>query len=302
MGKGIRLISDLTLSTDTIKGIFSVSNPNFLNSDKLVYTTIESSETDKLTDFGYKTSKSGVTLGTRFEYLDDFRVGLGSTNYYEQIETDSTASARQKKQEGDYWDSFLKLDFDYDKRNQKFQTNEGFRSYYSVDLPIISETNTLKNIYNYKYFTELYEENISTISFYVSGVNSITNDDVKLSERLNIPSNRLRGFEYGKVGPKDGNDYIGGNYVTTLNFTSTIPQILENSKNSYFLFFLDIANIWGVDYDSSLDDSNKIRSAAGVGVDWFTPVGPLNFSLSQNISKADSDKTESFRFNLGTTF
>ena len=302
LGKGIKLVSDLTLSTDTIKGIFSVSNPNFLNSDKLVYTTIESSEIDKLTDFGYKTTKSGVSLGTRFEYLDDFRVGLGSTNYYEQIETDSTASARQKKQEGDYWDSFLKLDFDYDKRNQKFQTNEGFRSYYSVDLPIISETNTLKNIYNYKYFTELYEENISTISFYVSGVNSITNDDVKLSERLNIPSSRLRGFEYGKVGPKDGNDYIGGNYVTTLNFTSTIPQILENSQNTDFLFFLDVANIWGVDYDSSLDDSNKIRSAAGIGVDWFTPVGPLNFSLSQNISKADSDKTESFRFNLGTTF
>ena len=31
---------------------------------------------------------------------------------------------------------------------------------------------------------------------------------------LNIPSSRLRGFEFGKVGPKDGNDYIGGNYIT----------------------------------------------------------------------------------------
>ncbi len=39
-----------------------------------------------------------------------------------------------KKQEGNYFDSFLKLDVDYDKRNQKFQTSDGFRSYYSVDF------------------------------------------------------------------------------------------------------------------------------------------------------------------------
>ena len=87
-----------------------------------------------------------------------------------------------------------------------------------------------------------------------------------------------------------------------MNFSSTLPQILENSQNTDFLIFLDVANIWGVDYSSSIDDGNKIRSAAGIGVDWFTPVGPLNFSLSQTLSKSSTDKTESFRFNLGTTF
>ena len=133
-------------------------------------------------------------------------------------------------------------------------------------------------------------------------MNSITNDDVKLSERLNIPSSRLRGFKFGRVGPKDGDDYIGGNYVTTLNFSSTLPQILENSQNTDFLIFLDIANVWGVDYDTSIEDSSEIRSAAGVAVDWFTPIGPLNFSLTQPISKASTDETETFRFNLGTTF
>ena len=302
LGKGIRLFADLSLSSDTVRGKFSVTNPNFLNTEKLIYTTVESSETDKLTDFGYKTTRTGFIVGSKFEYLDDFKFGVGTSNYYEKIDTDTSASARQKTQEGDYWDSFLKLDFDYDKRNQKFQTSDGFRGYYSVDIPLISETNSLRNVYNYKYFTELYDENISTVSLYLSAVNSLSNDDVKLSERLNIPSSKLRGFEFGKVGPKDGEDYIGGNYITAVNFSSTIPQILENSQNTDFLLFLDVANIWGVDYDSSLDDSNKIRSAAGIAVDWFTPIGPLNFSLSQPISKASSDKTESFRFNLGTTF
>ena len=112
----------------------------------------------------------------------------------------------------------------------------------------------------------------------------------------------MRGFQAGRVGPKDGEDYIGGNYAYALNFSSTIPQILEESQNVDFIFFIDAANVGGVDYDSSIDDSGKIRSSTGIGIDWYSPIGPLNFSLATPLSKENSDKTESFRFNLGTTF
>ena len=123
---------------------------------------------------------------------------------------------------------------------------------------------------------------------------------MKLSERVTIPSKRLRGFEAGRVGPKDGNDFIGGNYAYSINFSSTIPQLFEESQNTDFLFFADAADIWGVDYDASLDN-NKIRSSVGVALDWFSPIGPMNFSLATPLSKAKSDKAETFRFNLGTT-
>ena len=203
---------------------------------------------------------------------------------------------------GEYWDTFSKISLDYDKRNQKFRTSKGFRSFYSLDLPLISNTNTLTNFYSFKHFKELYEENITTTSFLIKTANSLTNEDIKLSERLFVPSNRLRGFEYGKIGPKDGNDFVGGNFLTTFNFNSTIPQLFPNAQNFDFLFFFDAANIWGVDYDSSLDSNNDIRSSVGIAVDWMTPVGPLNFSLAQPLSKSSGDITESFRFNLGTTF
>tara|TARA_B100000902_G_scaffold389588_1_gene436986 strand:+ start:1654 stop:3900 length:2247 start_codon:yes stop_codon:yes gene_type:complete len=302
LGRGIGLDSNINLSTETLKGKFSVTNPNFLNSDKSIYASVEALETDKLTDFGYKTSKTGFSFGTNFEYLDDFRFGVGSSNFYEKIETDSSASNNMKKQEGNYWDSFVNLKFDYDKRNQKFQTSDGFRSVYYLNLPVVSDTNTLKNTYDYKYFTELYEENITTLSLFLGSANSINNKDVKLSERLNVPSSRLRGFEYGKIGPKDGPDYIGGNYISAVNISSTLPKLFINAQNVDFLAFIDAANVWGVDYDSSIDDSNKIRSSYGVGVDWFTVIGPLSFSFSQTITKASTDQTESFRFDLGTTF
>ena len=302
LGKGIGLDSNLSLSTDSIKGLFSVTNPNVFNSDKSISTSIESSELDKFTEYGYKTSKTGFLVSTNFEYLDDFRLGIGSSSYYQNIETNSTASEAQKKQRGDYFDSYLKLDFDYDKRNQKYQTSSGFRSFYSLDIPLISETNTLINSYNYQNYIELYENNITSFSWYLNSVNSISNKDVKLSERLYVPSSKLRGFVYGRVGPKSGSDYVGGNYVSAINLVSTLPQLLENSQNLDFSIFFDAANVWGVDYDSSINDSNDIRSSLGIALDWLTPIGPLNFSLSQPITKSATDEVETFRFNLGTTF
>ena len=301
LGKGLSVDTALSLSSESIEGKFNVTNPNYNNSDKSISFGLQALETDKLKNFGYKSKKIGGSVGTKFEYLEDFRLGLSSSLFVENIETDSTASERQRKQKGDYFDNYLDLKFDYDKRNQKFKTTDGFRSLYTIGLPIISENNTVKNYYNYKIFSELYEENISSLALTLGSSHSITGDDIKLSERLYVPQRKLRGFERGKVGPKDGNDYIGGNYYAILNVTSTLPQLFPNAQNVDFVTFLDLANLWGVD-DKTLDDGSKLRSSIGIGVEWFTPVGPLSFSFASPLSKSSTDKTETFRFNLGTTF
>ena len=302
LGKGVKLNANIMLNEETVKGLYSVRNPNYKNTDKAVEFSVQSLETNRLKTFGYKTSKTGFTMGTDFEYLNKFRVGLSNSNYYEKITTDSTASNLQKKQEWNYWDSFLNLNFDYDTRNQRFQTTDGFRSRYFIDLPLISETNTVSNSYYFKTYSELYENNVTSLGFFLKSANSLKNKDIKLSERIFLPSSQLRGFERGKIGPKDGDDFIGGNYAAAINFSTTVPKIMENSENIDFLFFIDAGNVWGVDYDSSIDNGGEIRSSIGIGIDWLTPVGPLNFTLAETLSKADGDVTESFRFNLGTTF
>ena len=301
LGKGLGVDTAISLSSESIEGKFNVTNPNYNNTDKSISFGLQALETDKLTNFGYKSKKIGGSVGTKFEYLQDFSLGISTSLFVENIETDSSASERQKKQKGDYFDNYLNLKFDYDKRNQKFKTTDGFRSLYTVGLPLISENNTINNYYNYKIFSELYEENITSVALTLGSSHSITGDDIKLSERLYVPQRKLRGFERGKVGPKDGNDYIGGNYYAILNFSSTLPQVFPNAQNVDFVTFLDLANLWGVD-DKTLDDGSELRSSIGVGVEWFTPVGPLSFSLAAPISKSSSDKTETFRFNLGTTF
>ena len=136
--------------------------------------------------------------------------------------------------------------------------------------------------------------------FFFKAVNSI-DDDVRVSRRVYIPSNKLRGFESGKFGPKDGNEYVGGNFGSALNLNTTLPNVLSGYDNIDLSLFLDAATLREVDYNSSLE-SSKIRSSTGISVNWFTVIGPLSFSYAIPISSVSSDKTESFRFRIGTSF
>ena len=120
-------------------------------------------------------------------------------------------------------------------------------------------------------------------------------------QRITIPSSRLRGFESGKIGPKEGTTYIGGNYGSAINLNTTLPNILCGYENIDASLFLDAANLWHVDYNSSLD-SNKIRSSTGAMMNWNSPLGPMSFTFSTNLSKASTDVTERFNFQLGTTY
>ncbi len=136
--------------------------------------------------------------------------------------------------------------------------------------------------------------------FYLQTINSF-DDNVRVSKRVFIPGNRLRGFEVGKIGPKDGVQYIGGNYASALNLGSTLPNILFENEDIDLNFFLDLANLWEVDYNSELD-SNKLRSSVGLAVNWFSAIGPLTFSYAVPLSEANTDITERFRFQIGTSF
>ena len=302
LGRGIEFSTNLEVSDESIRGKFGVNNPNFRGSDRSLFTNIESTEIDRLTNYGYKTTKTGFTLGSGFEYFQDVTLSPSISSFYESLKTDSSASNSLQKQKGTYFDTDINYLIDYDKRNQKYQPSDGFRSRFTQSIPLVSDTHGLVNGYEFNFYQELFNDVITSFSYYGKAINSITGEDIRISERLHLPSSKLRGFERGRVGPRDGSDYVGGNYVSAVNLAATLPNILPNWQNADFSIFLDAGNVWGVDYSSSIDDSNGLRSSAGIALDWFTPVGPLSFSYAGVLSKENTDKTESFRFNLGTTF
>jgi len=302
LGKGIKFSSDILVSSERINGLISLNNPNYKGSNRSLNASLESTITDRLKNFGYKSNKTGFSVGSGFEFYDDLYWTTGISTYVEKLDTDSTASASLKKQEGSYFDTFFNHTFSYDKRDQRYKTSDGYISRFTQNIPLISENYTLTNAYDYKIYNKWLDENVFSIGFFGKTANSLSGKDVKLSDRLYLPSSKLRGFESGKIGPKDGADYIGGNYAASINMATNLSQILPNSQNTNFSIFFDAANVWGIDYSSALNDDSKIRSSVGIAVDFFTPIGPLNFSLSEPITKGKNDITESFRFNLGTTF
>ena len=302
LGKGIKVGADLSVAADSLKGLISINNPNYKGSNRSLNFSAERSTTDRIKNFGYKSDKTGFSVGSGFDYYNDIFLNIGVSTYVEKLKTDSKASASLKKQEGSYFDTFFNYSLDYDKRDQKYQPTDGFRSKFSQKLPIISENYSLTNTYDLKFYEEWLNQNVLTYGFYTSAITSIASKNVRLSDRLYLPARKLRGFESGQVGPKDGADFIGGNYIFAFNASTTMPQILPVLQNTNFSLFFDAANVWGIDYSDSLNDESKIRSSFGLAVDLFTPVGPLSFSFAQPISKGKNDTEETFRFNLGTTF
>ena len=300
LGKGITLDTNFAISDDEIRGKFSVLNPNFRNSDRSLKTTIESTTSDFMSSSGYKTTRTGLSLGTGFEQFEDIFINFDISNYYEKLVTSDSATEIKKKQEGDYFENLFLYSITLNKLNQNFQTTDGYFTKFTQSIPIYSDDNSFENIFSASKYHSVTDNFLLAGKLFLKAVNSI-DGDVRASKRVYIPSSRLRGFESGKIGPKDGTQYIGGNYGAALNFTSSFPKFFNEFENLDFNIFLDAANLWHVDYDNSLD-SDKIRSSTGLAVDWFTAVGPLSFSYAVPITDASSDKTESFRFQIGTSF
>ena len=304
LGKGINLVTNLELSENSIKGEFSYSKPNFNYSDNTLITSLRSTTSDFLTEYGYKVSTVGISLGTEFEQLSNLKFRPEIEISLDDLETNDVASANLKKQEGKYEDFYFNYSLNFDKRNSSFKPTNGNNLIFAQNLPLISGNNEITNNF---VFTQYHPFNkskdmIGKAGFYFKSVNTIDDSDVRVSKRAQLPYSRLRGFEKGKIGPIDNKDFIGGNFASSINLSTNLPFLLRTVESLELNYFIDIGNVWGVDYDNYINDSNFLRSSTGLGLDFISPIGPLSFSISQPITKKNTDKTESFRFNLGTTF
>jgi outer membrane protein insertion porin family len=300
LGKGIKLDTNILVSANSVKGRFVYERPNFNYTDNSLFTSIKSETIDNIANFGYKTSDVGITLGTAFEQFENLYFRPEIDISHEKLQTTSTASSTLKQQKGNYFDIYFNYSLDYDLRNSGYRPEDGYVNSFNQELPLVSNNYELFNSFETTSYKKI-SETVTKISFYAGVINSLGSSDVRISKRLFMPPSKLRGFEAGKIGPVENFDYIGGNYVSALNMSASFPQFFSSLQNLDFSIFFDAGNIWGVDYNSSIDNS-KIRSSTGVTLDVLTPMGPLNFSLSQPLTKSSTDITETFRFNLGTTF
>ena len=301
LGKGVNIGTNLNLGSDNSTGGLSVTNPNYNFSGNSLTYFIQNSTNDKK-DSGFKNSLLTTGVGTKFEQYRNIFIAPNVVYSYDDLKVDNSASNSLQKQKGSFSDLSLDYAVSLDNRDRVYSPTDGYISQFNQIVPIYADSPSIKNSYSFSKYQTLTPNAIGTFKFFASAVTGLDDKDVRLSKRINLSSNKLRGFKSGQVGPKDGKDYVGGNYTTAVNLEARLPNLLPESTKTDVGLFLDFANLWGVDYDKSIDDSNKIRSSAGVQTSWLSPVGPFTFVFSQNLSKATTDVTEGFNFKLGTTF
>ena len=301
LGEGKNVSFNLDLSEESIKGSLNYTDPNYDFLGNSLNYSLSSIKNDK-PDQGYENTLYGAGIGTTFEQYKNIFAKLGLNATIDDLRTQDNASASLKKQSGEFAELGGYYGFSYDQRDRKFMPTEGSIIGFDQNFPIYADKAYLGNtLYSSSYKT-LTENVVGAGKFYLTTVHGLGGDDVRVSKRRSLSDKRLRGFKRGKVGPKDGNDHVGGNYAAAVNLEAALPNLLPETTKTDISLFVDFANVWGVDYDDSIDDSSKLRSSTGVTAGWMSPLGPMSFTFSNNLTKHSTDETESFNFSLGTTF
>ena len=301
LGEGKAVAFDVQFDAESLIGELSYVNPNYNFLGNSLNFSISSESNDK-PDKGYENSVITGLVGTSFEQFRDVNIRLGLSASYDDLRTENTASASLKRQKGTFSELVTNYGFSIDKRDRAFMPTDGFITSFNQEIPIYADKPFIANTFLSSIYQSFGQNIIGSSKFYFSTINSTSGEDVRISKRKGLSTRRLRGFEQNKVGPVDGSDHIGGNYAAAINLETNLPNLLPDASNVDVGLFLDFGNVWGVDYDKTIDESNEIRSTTGLTASWESPLGPMTFVFSQNLLKADTDKTESFNFNLGTTF
>ncbi len=120
-----------------------------------------------------------------------------------------------------------------------------------------------------------------------------------------LGGNNLRGFERGGIGPRDTDtdDALGGNLyyrgTAELSFPIGLPEEMGIQGHA----FTDFGSLWDIDETgSNIVDENSLRAAAGLGLSWRSPMGPVRVDVAVPYMKEDYDQEEVFRFSFGTRF
>ena len=303
LGQGINLNFTGRLSTDVIRGEISYVDPNYINSNKELAASLFS-EVDDYQNSGYQNKRAGTRFATKYEIYEDvfFRPNLGLQ--FDKLEVTGSASSLLRSRQGDFITTSLGYNFSYDQRDSKFNPTSGSLIYFDQNIAtFFSDIPTVQTGIGATFYTELFSDKfIGSAKAKLANVVAFNDKDVKLSDRIFASSNDLRGFEQRGVGPVDSGDHIGGNNLATLSLKSTFPNPIPESLRATTFLFFDMGNVWGADYSNTISDSSKLRTSTGIALDLMSPIGPLSFTYSIPLSKASTDKEQSFLFNIGSSF
>ncbi len=227
---------------------------------------------------------------------------------------DANASINIKSLAGNSKTSTIEQDFTYDKTDNSKDPKDGY--IISLNQAYSGLGGDVKNI-KHEGMAAYYLPTISKeyiLKFLArGGVIRGIGQGIKSNDGFFLGGNNFRGFEFAGIGPRvisrgsavDG-DIVGGKiyYMGSVEFRFPLGLPKELGLNG--ALFTDFGTVRGVDPVSKkgveIADTGSIRASYGASVVWSSPLGLIRLDFSQIAKKEKFDRTENFRFSIGTTF
>lgn len=195
----------------------------------------------------------------------------------------------------------------YDTRDSVVKPSEGLFGWIDTEVATApGDARYISNRVGGTYYIPVSENWTLSQMGEVGSIFGYGDEDVEINERFFIGGQTMHGFAYGGLGPRDiaTDDALGGNNFyrgsTELDFPISVDKDLPLTGHA----FVDYGSVWSIDEPSSPDlvDNASLRVAAGLGISWDSPFGPLRLDLSEAVIKEDYDEEELVRFSFGTNF
>lgn len=277
---------------------FNISNPRLNDSDfsgnfsvfKSVYEYND-----------YTVFSDGINLGVghRFSRFITGYLGYGySKNGYE-LGSDFNTSGYADGQFDGYIKSSVTTSVKFDNTDDYYLPREGLTLSQSFEKSGLGgEADFMKSRTNFGKFNGLEEYlGFDAIFRYKARYNAVVDTGfVPIAEKFYMGGiGSVRGYQSYSLSPKDTNEIrIGGNQTFSNNFELSLP--LVPAAKMRLVTFVD----WGFIGDASLDEIS--RGGYGFGLEWFSPVGPIQLMFANPLNEQTGDKTSNFEFTMGQRF
>jgi len=209
---------------------------------------------------------------------------------------------------GDTLTSAIGFSLSRDTRDFFFDPKEGGRNSISFEYAgtvLGGDNDYYKVIADSSRFFPLWWEHVFSLHGRFGFAEGIGEKELPVGERFYVGGiNTVRGFEFGEAGPLSSPSNIairgepeGGNKQLFFNLEYLIPIVKEAKVK--FLFFYDYGAAFR---EGDAIEPNEMREAAGIGLRWISPVGPLRLEQGYNINKRPGEKKKTIEFSIGSLF
>lgn len=304
LGKGQDLRLGLSLGTRQTQIDLSFTEPYFLERNVAAGFDVFRIGRDLQATSSFDQRTIGAAVRVGYALSEHTRQTFKYSFKYDEIfNVGTNASPFIRRQAGKTYTSEVGTVITWDRRDDRQLSTKGWVVRWSTELGGLGGTeHFLRNRADAAIYFPLIQDFVLSFQGSAGAVFGIR-DDVKIAQRFFIGGDTLRGFQTAGIGPRDGNDSLGGKYFYTTTGEISFPLGLPKELNIVGKGFIEAGSLWGTDdVGPTIRDSSALRVTAGVGIQWVSPFGPLRLDYSFPIKFQPFDNRQRFNFSFGTRF